>query len=126
MQVKLFTLADSAKATSTINGNDSKDDVLNGTNGADSIDGDPMTHVVEVDDGAHELDVRVGKGAQPRLFGVSLERGTNGVIYDALGINGALVNATNPRVGIGVGAFLTLATGAMLIRSYRAHAVTPS
>ena len=34
---------------------------------------------------------------------------------------GALVNATNPRVGLGVGAFLTLATGAMLIRSYRAQ-----
>jgi predicted MFS family arabinose efflux permease len=32
---------------------------------------------------------------------------------------GLIVNATNPRVGLGVGAFLTLATGASLIRSYR-------
>jgi lysophospholipase L1-like esterase len=52
-------------------------------------DGDPMSHVVEVPDGPHELDIRVGKGAQARLFGVSLERSTPGVIYDALGINGA-------------------------------------
>ena len=37
---------------------------------------------------------------------------------------GGLVNLTNPRVGLGVGAFLTLATGAMLIRSYRAHAAS--
>ncbi len=52
-------------------------------------DGTPRTHVVEVEDGAHELDLRVARGGQPRLFGVSLERTANGVIYDALGINGA-------------------------------------
>ena len=49
----------------------------------------PKVHVVEVEDGPHTLDIRVGKGGQPRLFGVSLERNTGGVIYDALGINGA-------------------------------------
>jgi lysophospholipase L1-like esterase len=52
-------------------------------------EGAPRTHVVEVEDGAHELELRVAKGGQPRLFGVSLERSANGVIYDALGINGA-------------------------------------
>ncbi len=52
-------------------------------------DGDPMAHVIEVEDGPHELDLRVGKNSQPRLFGVSMERSTSGVIYDALGINGA-------------------------------------
>ncbi len=38
-QVKLFKLAGPAKATTTINGSDTKDDVLTGTSGADSIDG---------------------------------------------------------------------------------------
>ncbi len=52
-------------------------------------EGAPRTHVVSVEDGAHELELRVAKGGQPRLFGVSLERDVNGVLYDALGINGA-------------------------------------
>jgi lysophospholipase L1-like esterase len=52
-------------------------------------EGEPRTHVVEVGEGAHELELRVAKGGQPRLFGVSLERASSGVIYDALGINGA-------------------------------------
>jgi lysophospholipase L1-like esterase len=52
-------------------------------------EGEPRVHVVEVEDGAHELELRVAKGGQPRLFGVSLERAGVGVVYDALGINGA-------------------------------------
>jgi lysophospholipase L1-like esterase len=52
-------------------------------------EGEPRVHVVEVEDGAHELELRVAKGGQPRLFGVSLERAAIGVVYDALGINGA-------------------------------------
>ncbi len=49
----------------------------------------PRVHVIDVPDGPHELELRVAKGGQPRLFGVSLERTAGGVIYDALGINGA-------------------------------------
>lgn len=41
---------------------------------------------------AHQLEVRsVGDGAV-RVFGVSLDRQTHGVVYDALGINGARIS----------------------------------
>jgi lysophospholipase L1-like esterase len=47
-----------------------------------------LHEVIEVDDGAHELEVR-GLSAGARLFGVSLERDEPGVIVDAIGIQGA-------------------------------------
>jgi lysophospholipase L1-like esterase len=41
-----------------------------------------------VDDGEAKLTLRVVSGS-PRLFGVALERDEGGVVYDALGANGA-------------------------------------
>jgi len=55
-------------------------------------------HSITVPDGAAQLTVKAwGEGA--RLFGVALERDVPGVVYDALGANGArvkLLEAMNP------------------------------
>jgi lysophospholipase L1-like esterase len=42
-----------------------------------------------VDDGEHAFEVRVVGGQEIRLFGVAVERDTPGVVWDALGMNGA-------------------------------------
>ena len=46
-------------------------------------------HSVEVPDGASELTIRAA--GEARLFGVALERDVPGIVYDALGANGARV-----------------------------------
>lgn len=45
--------------------------------------------VIEVPDGAHQLELRNGGGGQLRTYGVSLERDGPGVIYDSMGLVGA-------------------------------------
>ncbi len=40
------------------------------------------------DDGEHTLEVKVGGGAEARLFGVAMEREVPGVVWDALGVLG--------------------------------------
>ncbi len=42
-----------------------------------------------VDDGEHAFEVRVVGGQEIRLFGAAIERDTPGVVWDALGMNGA-------------------------------------
>lgn len=42
-----------------------------------------------VEDGAHKMQLRSAGGGDVRLFGVALERDVPGVVYDALGANGA-------------------------------------
>lgn len=46
-----------------------------------------------VEDGEHELEVRVRGNGPVRIFGVSLEREQPGFVLDTLGINGARVRA---------------------------------
>lgn len=46
-------------------------------------------HVVQVPDGAHQLDLRTVGGGQSRLYGMVLEREGPGVVYDSLGMVGA-------------------------------------
>lgn len=41
------------------------------------------------DDGEHSFEVRVVGGQEVRLFGVAVERDSAGVVWDALGMNGA-------------------------------------
>lgn len=41
---------------------------------------------------AHQLEVRASGDGDVRVFGISLDRGTHGVVLDALGINGARVS----------------------------------
>jgi lysophospholipase L1-like esterase len=48
-------------------------------------------HVVEVPDGPHSLTIRT-LGAVTRLYGVALERETPGVVYDSLGLVGAMAD----------------------------------
>ncbi len=40
----------------------------------------------------HQLEVRAAGDGEVRVFGVALDRAQHGVIYDALGINGARIN----------------------------------
>ena len=51
--------------------------------------GGDAVEVVEVPDGAHELELRAGGGGPVRLYGVALERNRPGVVYDSLGLVGA-------------------------------------
>jgi lysophospholipase L1-like esterase len=44
---------------------------------------------IDVDDGEHNFEVRVVGGAEVRAFGAILEREVPGVVWDALGVNGA-------------------------------------
>jgi len=44
---------------------------------------------LDVEDGAHEFELRVTGGAEVRAFGAILERDVPGVVWDALGVNGA-------------------------------------
>ncbi len=44
---------------------------------------------VDVPDGPHKLELRTHGDGDVRLFGVALDRSQVGVVYDALGINGA-------------------------------------
>jgi lysophospholipase L1-like esterase len=46
-------------------------------------------HSVEVPDGAAQLVIKTRASGEVRLFGVALERDVPGVVYDALGANGA-------------------------------------
>ena len=41
---------------------------------------------------AHQLEIRANGDGDVRVFGVSLDRAQNGVVFDALGINGARIN----------------------------------
>lgn len=43
----------------------------------------------EIPDGHHQLRLRSGRGGQPRLYGVVLERDGPGVVYDSMGMVGA-------------------------------------
>ncbi len=45
----------------------------------------------DVPDGPHRLALRTVGDGEVRLFGVTLERGDHGVVYDSLGVNGAYV-----------------------------------
>ncbi len=49
---------------------------------------------VDVPDGPHRLEVRARGDGEVRFFGVSLDRAKVGVVYDALGINGARAATT--------------------------------
>jgi lysophospholipase L1-like esterase len=55
-------------------------------------------HMLEVAPGPHTLVARAAGGGEVRLYGVALERGESGVVYDSLGIVGArasrLLNAS--------------------------------
>lgn len=51
------------------------------------------THVVHAPDGPHQLEVRLRGDGPVRLFGVSLERESPGVIVDTMGLNGARASA---------------------------------
>lgn len=53
---------------------------------------------VVVPDGEARLQLRVASGS-PRMFGVALERDTPGVVYDAIGINGARAELWNAMDG---------------------------
>jgi lysophospholipase L1-like esterase len=46
---------------------------------------------VSVPDGAGQLSVRTWGGGDVRMFGVALERDVPGIVYDALGANGARI-----------------------------------
>jgi lysophospholipase L1-like esterase len=46
---------------------------------------------VEATEGPHTLTVRSEGGGEVAIFGVTIERGTAGVQYDSLGVNGAFV-----------------------------------
>lgn len=45
----------------------------------------------DVPDGSHSIEVRTIGDGKVRLYGVTLERGARGVVYDSLGVNGAYV-----------------------------------
>ena len=45
----------------------------------------------DVAEGPHSLEVKTAGDGDVRLFGVALDRAKNGLVYDALGINGARV-----------------------------------
>lgn len=45
----------------------------------------------DVVEGPHTLEVKTAGDGEVRLFGVALDRAQNGIVYDALGINGARV-----------------------------------
>jgi lysophospholipase L1-like esterase len=49
---------------------------------------------VVVPDGPHRIEVRARGDGPIRVFGVTLDRNVNGVVYDALGINGARASTT--------------------------------
>jgi len=49
---------------------------------------------VVVPDGPHKVEVRTHGDGEVRVFGVNLDRDRNGVVYDALGINGARAATT--------------------------------
>jgi lysophospholipase L1-like esterase len=46
---------------------------------------------VNVEDGAHTMTVKTVGNGEVRIFGVVLESGTCGVVYDSLGVNGAFI-----------------------------------
>jgi len=46
-------------------------------------------HVIEVEDGPHELTVRASGGGKVRIYGVSMERDGPGVVWDSLALVGA-------------------------------------
>lgn len=46
--------------------------------------------VLDVPDGEHRLEIRIRSGVA-RLFGVALERARPGIVYDALGVQGARI-----------------------------------
>jgi lysophospholipase L1-like esterase len=57
-----------------------------------STRGDAMAddwHVVDVPDGAHQLEIRTAGGGESRLYGMVMERAGPGVVYDSLGMVGA-------------------------------------
>ncbi|HEY1955293.1 MAG TPA: GDSL-type esterase/lipase family protein [Polyangiaceae bacterium] len=49
---------------------------------------------VVVPDGPHKVEVRARGDGEVRVFGVTLDRDRNGVVYDALGLNGARASTT--------------------------------
>jgi lysophospholipase L1-like esterase len=49
---------------------------------------------VEVPDGPHKLEMRARGDGEVRVFGVTLDRAQLGIVYDALGINGARASTT--------------------------------
>lgn len=53
-------------------------------------------HAVEVPDGGAQLVLKTRGSGEVRLFGVALERDTPGVVYDALGANGARAKLWEP------------------------------
>jgi lysophospholipase L1-like esterase len=44
---------------------------------------------IEVEDGAHRLSIRTAGHGETRLYGIVMERGGPGVVYDSLGVVGA-------------------------------------
>ncbi len=49
---------------------------------------------IDVPDGPHKLELRARGDGDVRVFGVTLDRAQVGVVYDALGINGARASTT--------------------------------
>jgi lysophospholipase L1-like esterase len=49
---------------------------------------------MEVPDGPHKIEMRAHGDGEVRVFGVTLDRAQVGVVYDALGINGARASTT--------------------------------
>jgi len=70
-----------------------------------------------VADGEARLTVRVASGS-PRLFGVALEREQPGVVYDALGANGARVELLNGIAGPHWGEQMALRKPALIVLQY--------
>jgi lysophospholipase L1-like esterase len=81
--------------------------------------------------GTHKLSIRCNCGAQARVLGVELDKGTKGVLYDTDGVNGArIADLTKPLPALRK-ALIQQAHPALIIVSYGtndigAPAVTPS
>ena len=72
---------------------------------------------ISVPDGENKLSIRVLTG-NPRLFGVALERDQPGVVYDALGANGARAELLGSINGAHWGEQMTLRKPALVILQY--------
>lgn len=75
-------------------------------------------HSFVVPDGEAKLSLRLVSGGETRLFGVALERDTPGVVYDALGANGARVRLLDGMDGAHWKEQLALRKPALVILSY--------
>jgi lysophospholipase L1-like esterase len=74
-------------------------------------------HSTRVPDGAAQMTIRAG-GEGARLFGVAIERDVPGVVYDALGVNGARMKLLEEMSASGWAEQLVLREPALVILQY--------